>query len=538
MRHTAVGVKTQFSPYIANQTGDVKQTASIPAPVEGWDTISGLAQMPPNRAVQMDNWIPRTGWIEIRRGYVAHATGVGTATASIESLMTYNTVQGVTELFAVSEGEIWDVTTAGAAVTTGVDTLASDRWQFTNFTNESSAQNYLVCGDGVDTAQIYDGTSWANLSVTISGYSAADVIQPHAHQGRLWFVLSNSNEVAYLPLGAIAGTATVFPLGTFMGRGGYIMAMTSWTVDTRQTVSDYAAFVTNVGQVIVFMGSDPDTNWSLVGVYDVGPPIGRRCFEKVAGDVALITQDGVLPMSLMLSTDRTVQSNVSITNYIAGAFLQASGAYSTLFGWQLISYPKGNMAILNIPQSENDSSVQFIMETNTKGWCRFIGIDANVWAVKEGTDNSMFFGGNDGTVYEFDVGSADDDMAISATVQTAFNYHGRRGQLKNWTLIRPIITSDGSIIPGVGLNVDYGTGGFVSIPDAVDATGAVWDESLWDVAIWPQEGLTSAVWQSVSGTGQCCSVITSVQTLSNGSANGVLLQLNGWDMAFEPGGLI
>ena len=44
------------------------------------------------------------------------------------------------------------------------------------------------------------------------------------------------------------------------------MAMTSWTVDTRQTVSDYAAFITNVGQVIVFMGSDPDSNWALVGV--------------------------------------------------------------------------------------------------------------------------------------------------------------------------------------------------------------------------------------------------------------------------------
>lgn len=537
MRHTAVA-KTRYSPFIANGTGDIKRTASIPAPVQGWDTKSGLAQMPPNHAVQMDNWIPRTGWIEVRRGYVAHATGVGTASDPVESLMTYNTPSGQTELYAVAGDTIYDVTNAGAATPTTVTGLSNAKWQFTNFTNESSAQNYLICGNGADNAKIYDGSSWADWNVTIPGYSKADVIQPHTHQGRAWAVLNNSNEVAYWPLGAISGAGTIFPLGTFMGRGGYVMAMTSWTVDTRQTVSDYAAFITNVGQVIVFMGSDPDSNWALVGVYDIGPPIGRRCFEKIAGDVAVLCIDGLLPLSQMLATDRSVQSNVSLTNWIAGAMLQATNNYSQNFGWQIISYPKGNLAIINIPQVENNTSVQFVMETNTKGWCRFLGIDANVWAVKEGTDNTVFFGGNDGTVYQFDVGSGDDDMAISATVQTAFNYHGTRGQLKNWTLIRPIITSDGSLLPGVGLNTDYGTGAFVSLPTAVASTGATWDVSLWDVALWPQEGLTSADWQTISGTGQCCSVITSVQTLANGTANGVLLQLNGWDMAFEAGGLI
>jgi hypothetical protein len=537
MRITAVA-ETRYSPFISNRTGDVKQTASIPAPVQGWDTVSGLAQMPPNRAVQMDNWIPRTGWIEIRRGYVTHCTGVGSATDPVETLMVYNTPAGASEVFAVAGLAFWDVTNVGAAVATSVTMLTNDRWQFCNFTNESDAQNYLVTANGVDTPQIYDGAAWANFSPTIPGYSADDVIQPHAHQGRLWCVLNNSNEVAYLPLGAIAGAATIFPLGSFMGRGGYVMAMASWTVDTRQTVSDYAVFITSVGQVIVFMGNDPDTNFTLVGVYDIGPPIGRRCYEKVAGDVAIISVDGILPLSQVLSTDRSAANRVSITNLIAGAMLQATNNYSTLFGWQLISYPKGNLAVLNIPQVENETSQQFVMETNTGGWCRFIGINANCWVTKEGSDNTIYFGGNDGTVYQFDVGSGDGDMAISAQVQTAFNYHGARGQLKNWGLIRPIITSDGSIKPGVGLNVDFGSGGFVSIPDAATNTGAVWDVSLWDVALWPLEGLTSAVWQTVSGTGQCCSVITSVQTLENGSADGVLLQLNGWDMAYEKGGLI
>lgn len=540
MRNIAAVSETQgvgWSRYDAASGSMRANTASIPAPVQGWDTVSGLAQMPPNRAVQMDNWIPRTGWIEVRRGYIEHSTGVGAADDPVETIMVYNDPAGASELFAVAGGAFWDVTNAGAASATSVTGLANNRWQFDNFTNESDAQNYLVCGNGVDTAQIYDGSAWANWSVSIPGYSADDVVQPKAHQGRLWAVLNNSNEVAYFPLGAIAGAGTIFPLGTFMSRGGYVMAMTSWTVDTRQTVSDYAAFITSVGQVIIFMGTDPESNWALVGVYDIGPPIGRRCFEKVAGDVAIISVDGILPLSQVLSTDRTAANRVSITNLIAGAMLEATTNYSTLFGWQMIGYPKGNLAILNIPQVENQVAQQFVMETNTGGWCRFIGINANCWATKQGLDNSIFFGGT-GTVYQFDVGSGDDGMAISANVQTAFNYHGTRGLLKNWTLIRPIITSDGSIKPGVGLNVDFGTGGYVSIPDASSSTGATWDVSLWDVALWPLEGLTSAIWQTVSGTGQCCSVVTTVQTVENGSADGVLLQLNGWDMAYERGGLI
>ena len=42
--------------------------ASIPASIKGWDQISSLADMPPDHAVQLDNWIARPGYLEIRRG--------------------------------------------------------------------------------------------------------------------------------------------------------------------------------------------------------------------------------------------------------------------------------------------------------------------------------------------------------------------------------------------------------------------------------------------------------------------------------------
>jgi hypothetical protein len=61
---------------------------SIPASIKGWDQISSLADMEPDRAVQLDNWIPRPGYLEIRRGSQSWATGVGSG--PVETIMAYN----------------------------------------------------------------------------------------------------------------------------------------------------------------------------------------------------------------------------------------------------------------------------------------------------------------------------------------------------------------------------------------------------------------------------------------------------------------
>ena len=50
---------------------------SVPAPVGGWDTLSPIAAMPPDHAVLLDNWIPRPGYCEVRRGTQSFATGLG-----------------------------------------------------------------------------------------------------------------------------------------------------------------------------------------------------------------------------------------------------------------------------------------------------------------------------------------------------------------------------------------------------------------------------------------------------------------------------
>ena len=60
---------------------------SIPASIKGWDQISSLASMPSDHAVQLDNWIPRPGYLEIRRGSTASVPGVGSSSTPVETVM-------------------------------------------------------------------------------------------------------------------------------------------------------------------------------------------------------------------------------------------------------------------------------------------------------------------------------------------------------------------------------------------------------------------------------------------------------------------
>lgn len=511
---------------------DIK-TASLPAPVEGWDAISGLADMPIKRAVQLDNWVPRPGWIEPRRGYIAWATDCGSDSTPVETIMSfYAASTAANQMFAVAGGTFYDTTTQGTAVATTVTGMTNSRWQYCNFSN-TAGNHFLIACNGLDNAKIYDGAAWADLSV--SGDATADqLVQPHVYAGRLWFVVVDSLAPVYLDLGAISGALTEFPLGSFLGEGGFIEAMDSWSVDTRQTIDDYLAFISSRGQVIVYVGTDPSdaTNWQEVGLYNLGRPLGRRCAVKLGGDLAVLTIDGLTSMNSMLVADRSGAKAKTLTINILGAINQATSSYGDNVGWQFVPYPKDSLAFLNIPVSTNQQSMQFVVNTLTKAWCRFININALVWEIFE---DDIYFGGTDGTVYLYDYDSADNGVTISCTAKSAFSYFDDPGYTKRFTMLQPVLTSDGTVVPGTGINVDFGQGGVISTPNISTGSGPFWDSAIWDTSVWPAENVNQLEWITVSGIGHCASVITQVVTGETGTRAGVNLQLNAWQLMFERG---
>jgi len=496
----------------------VARGASIPAPVEGWDAVSPIAQMKPTRAVRLVNWFPQPDWVELRRGFTRHSDTM--SGAPVETLATYQGVSANT-LFGASGTTIYDVTssTASAAVTG----LTNARFQFTNFA--TTGGNFLYMVNGADLPQYYDGASWATATITGTGIDSTDFIHVVPHKNRLWFTIKDSSDAAYLPVDSIQGAAAKFPLGGNWSLGGFLMAACSWSLDAGDGPDDYIAFISSKGQVSVYQGIDPATDFRLVGTFFTGSPIGRRCFTKVGADVALICIDGVVPLSKALIFERAAVAKVTLTERIQRVMNDSARRYKDHFGWQLISYPRGTRAILNVPISENGEQQQYVMNTLHGAWCQFTDMNGSCWEI---FDERPFFGGNDGAVYEADNSGTDYGGTITADMMTAFDYYGTRGHQKRWTMCRPQLTTDAQVQPGIAFNVDFQDNAPISVPQTPASFQSLWDASLWDQAQWGGQIQTQANWISVAGLGYCASIRMVVEIQSSIAGGGALWGISLW----------
>lgn len=367
--------------------------------------------------------------------------------------------------------------------------------------------------------------------IGITGVSSSTFVNVNLFKERLYFTENNTLKCWYLDVKSIGGSATALDFGSIARNGGFLQAMGTWTLDAGQGADDYAVFVTNMGEVIVYNGTDPTsaTTWALKGVWQLGQTFTRRCFFKWSGDLLLLTQDGLVPLSSALQSSR-LDPRVNLTDKIYYAVSLAASNYYDNFGWQVNYFASENMLILNIPIT--GGTQQFVMHTITKSWANFTGINAICFEVsgKEG----MYFGAN-GYVGKFYDGTSDDGNNITATSQQAYSYFETPGQLKRFTMVRPILQSSGGV-PGVycGLSIDFDTQsnlGAVSFNPSAIGIGD-WDVAVWDDAIWAGGLTTTKIWQGVTGIGFAASINLNV------AAQNIELHWASTDYVMEPGGVL
>lgn len=479
--------------------------------------------MPPKRAVILDNWFPQTDKVAIRPGYASHATGLG---AAVESLMEYVPTTGTAKLFAAASSNIYDVSSAGAVGAAVVSGMTNARWQHVNF--GTAGGQFLFACNGADAPRLYDGASWGT-SPAITGPTAANLVWCNTHQRRLWVGEKDSLTAWYGPVNTIGGAFSQFLLQGIAKRGGYIMAMATWTRDGGDGLDDVAVFFTSEGEAIVYQGIDPSTaaDWLLVGVFHIGKPIGRRCFIKAGSDCILLTDDGAVALSTILSIDKSQSEKVALTQQINKAFNDYVRDYGSIYGWQPFIYPRRTMLLLNVPTSTS-TAYQIAFNTITKAPCRFTDIPAICWSLK---GNDPYFGSSDGTVYKFDGGVvADAGANIVTDALQAFNYFGKPGMNKAFKLARPTFEADGTPQIALELNTDFRVYPPESVPTSLATGGAVWDVDEWDVGVWGGAADIYDGWIGVRGYGRAASV--RMKTASNTLSAGWIAT----DFVFIPGG--
>jgi hypothetical protein len=365
----------------------------------------------------------------------------------------------------------------------------------------------------------------------ITGVNSNRFVNVNLFKNRLYFTEKDALTCWYLPVDSISGVAEPLFFGGIARNSGYLQAMGTWTLDAGQGVDDYAVFVTSMGEAIVYNGTDPDSidTWALKGVWQLGQTFTRRCFFKWGGDLLLLTQDGLVPLAASLQSSR-LDPRINLTDKIYYAVSQAATQYYELDGWQINYFASENMLILSIPTV--NGMEQYVMHTITKSWARFTGIQAYCWEVAG--DTGMYFGG-DGFVGKFYDANSDAGNNIVATAQQAYNYFESQGQLKRFTLVRPILQTDNGV-PTVlcGISVDFDTVPLTSqiaFNPLISQIGR-WDVSRWDEANWGGGLVTTKIWQGVNGLGFSGSVNINV------ASQGIELHWASTDYVMENGGVL
>jgi len=498
-------------------------STSIPSPVGGWNSRDSLAAMPPTDAVSLVNYFPLTSDVVIRGGHTRHATGFPDL---VETIIAYS---GSTtdKLFGISNGSVYDATSGGAIGASVLSGLTNDRWQYVNIATPGG--NFIEMCNGLDDVRNFDGTTWATPVIT--GVTSSNLANINLHKNRLWFCEAGSLKAWYLPVQSIAGAANALDLSSFCRRGGYLMAMATWTIDAGYGVDDLAVFITNKGEVLVYRGTDPSSvaTWALVGVFEVGTPIGRRCFTKYKGDLLLITQDGLVSAASYLQSSR-LDPKVSLTDKIQYSMTQAVAGNGNNFGWQVLPFPKQNMLILNVPYGESGNQQQFVMNTITGAWANFQAWQASCWEIYQ---DNPYFGSNGFIAQAWDTNSDNGDD-IDADGLQAFNYFGSPGQLKRFVMMRPILLTNGTPIILGNVNIDYDDTAPTATLAVTPTTYAIWDSSLWDglTSLWGAALSVTKNWQSVNGIGYC-----GAPRLKSAN-NGLEVHWVGTDLIMEPGGML
>ncbi len=502
-----------------------QRSASFPAPTGGWNARESFADMAVKDAVALQNFFPGTNNVLLRHGYTRFATGM---TGQIESLMAY-TSASTSKLFAAAGTNIYDATPGGTINSAAVSSLTNGRWQHCNITI-AGGTSYLVCVNGADKMRSYNGSAW-HLDGDGAGYDITNVnsntfVGVTAFKNRLWFVQNASLKAWYLPVQAISGAAVALDMQTYCSKGGYLMAVMNWTLDAGFGMDDYLVFITSEGEVLVWRLTDPTTptGIALIGVYQIGAPIGRRCWVKYAGDLLLITQDGVVPMSGALQSSR-LNPRVSITDKIQYAVSSAITSYGSNFGWQLMPFPKQNQLYVNVPVAEGSLQQQYVQNNITKNWCNFTGWAANCWELF----NDHIYFGSDTYIGKAWDGYSDNDTNINGLALQSFQDFGVIAE-KHAKLIRYHLRSDGSPTIYGNVNVDYDTQDVSAQLSAVASDYDTWDGGDWDSAIWGSGLVPSAVWQSATGMGYTMAPFLKV------SSKGIQLLWAATDLIYEVGG--
>mgnify|MGYP003439563970 FL=1 len=523
----------------------VSKAISVSAPTGGINDTSPMAAMEPNFCLSLVNMFPGNEALRVRGGSRVVASGLS---GSVKTLIPYTSLSGSHKLFAATDAGVYDVTNAVSSPAIA-HTLISGNVDFVQFSNP--AGNFLVCtNSSTDPTFYYDGTSFHQFSMVAPGTIGAGMIwgadpttfdKVTAAKHRLWFAQANSMTAWYLPLDSLGGEATPFYLGGIFKQGGYLYEIATWSLDSGAGLDDLTVFISSNGEVAVYTGSDPDdaSTWRINSVYLVSPPVGKIPTIDMGGDLIMMTEAGLFPLSKVVqgaAAESLYESALSrnISRTLNSIIHSTSGIITN--DWELHNFTSIQTVLISIPDVDG-SARQYIMNASTGAWAEY-RMDASCFGNMAG---SAYFGTGDGRVYRHGNDLYMDNIGIDGTggtpiscsLMSAFSYFNSPTAIKHFKLVRPIVQT--AVNPGIalGLAIDFSmtADGSGYSPGASAVSTSLWNSAIWDASQWAFTSGMYRPWTSVTGLGYAASLIMAVTT-------SVPCTIVASEFIFETGGMV
>ena len=454
------------------------------SPTGGLNTRDSLDSMPPNDATHLVNWVPESGFVRSRKGWVPYVNLLGLG-EPIETLASYEDGAGRV-MFACSGGNIYNVTDPNTPVLLH-NGANSDRWNVQQFNSRLIFMNE----DVLDEVLVFTGSTGLITPLVVTTGPAGNTSNPlftgSTFKGRMVYAEIGTESMWYSEAGSFQGDLTEFPVGTVTQRGGNIEHILTWSRDAGNGMDDYLCIMLDTGETLVYQGDDPGDvlGWELTQAYMLPDPVNaKRTFTRMASKTVIITDDGYLNFEDALGG--SVNDYSTMSSKIARTVKNALVLYGENYGWQVVFHPKGNYLLINVPIVEGEQFEQHVMNTRNGNWTVFNGWNSNCWVVH---GDELYFADSDGNIRLADFGHADGGKNITCEAVMAWNKYDVTDKKKLYTAITIITNHRQPWTISMQAAGDYKR---VVIPDVAlpsgQEEGAFWDVAEWDEEYWAESG--------------------------------------------------
>lgn len=469
----------------------VSKAVTVPPPIEGWVSMNDARSNNLTTARILQNIIPGATYMESRRG-CAQVAALGTGTP-VETLMSYTS--GFNQkLLAASGGKLF-VSEEAPAITrhrrhnsfvyakfpstlaTEIGSgFANNRWQSVCMADGADTIR-LVMVNGADGIKTYNHTE--GLTNVEPTPDINDLLDVTVFKGRLWFCQSGTSILYYgEPLANKPTTLTPFYVGPLLRQGGSVACIDSISLDGGSGPDDYLVVVTTRGEILIFQGIDPATDFSLVGLFNTAEPLGPRSLYKVGNDLVYYGTRG--PEALGKLYAGLGRADV-IGQAIQTEFEDIITRNLSSFGWQIILDTQNSWVICNVPVLPPSQMEQYVQNLVTGGWFRITGWNANSWAQH---DNQVYFGDDKGRVFLANYGLSDNGQPIDIDYMCSWNDF-TEPYIKKFTQCKITTRSVTRPNPCIDIMVDYEE----KLPQSAvgfsfNVVASPWNVSPWNISPW------------------------------------------------------